>query len=186
MSDDIKDTSFGDLRSHGVFLFSSDVDEDSCAEAIEFILEANLQEDVDYDHLTLIVNSGGGSVTDGFALIDVMQGSRLPVWTVGLGMIGSMALLIFMSGEKGHRILTPNSLILSHQWWSVNFGKEHELISSRKHNDIISAMIMRHYKKHSKLKNDKEIRKILLPESDVWLNGEEAKKYGLCDEIRLI
>ena len=68
-------------------------------------------------------------MTDGFALIDIIHGSRLPIWTVGIGMLASMGLMIFMAGEKGHRVLTPNTLILSHQWSGVDSGKEHELVS---------------------------------------------------------
>jgi len=175
-----------DLRNNGIFLFPYGVDEESCADAIEFILEANLAVNPTYDHLTLIVNSHGGSVVDGFALLDVMAGSRLPVWTAGIGILASMGLLIFIGGERGHRILTPNTMIMSHQWWSLNFGKEHELIAARKCNDLISDMVMRHYKRYTKLKKEKDIRKYLLPESDVWLSAEEALRYGLCDKIKYL
>lgn len=179
-----KSSSPSDLRSNGIFLFAYDVDDESCADAIQFILEANLEENPNYDHLTLIINSHGGSVVDGFALLDVMAGSRLPVHTVGIGIIASMGLLLFMGGKKGHRILTPNTMILSHQWWSMNWGKEHELIAARRKNELISNMVLRHYKKFTKLK-EKEIKKLLLPESDVWLSADDALKYGLCDDIKL-
>lgn len=185
MSSDDKHKSSYDLRSNGIFLFASDVDEEVCADAIEFILECNLDDNPPYDHLTLIINSHGGSVVDGFALLDVMAGSRLPVWTVGVGMLASMGLMLFMGGQKGNRTLTPNTMILSHQWSSVNWGKEHELIASKKKNDLVSQMIMRHYRKCTKLK-DKDIRKLLLPESDVWLSASEAKEYGICDVVKLI
>jgi ATP-dependent Clp protease protease subunit len=179
MADDKKSSS-SDLRSNGIFLFTYDVDEDSSADAIEFILEANLEENPSYDHLSLIINSRGGGVFEGFALLDVIAGSRIPVQTIGIGIIASMGLLIFMSGK--HRVLTPNTMIMSHQWWGVNWGKEHELIAARKKNELISNMIIEHYRKHTKMK-EKEIRKFLLPESDIWLTAAEAKKFGICDEI---
>ncbi len=183
--DKIESSGRSDLRSNGIFLFTYDVDEDSCAEAIEFILEANLEEKPTYDHLTLIINSRGGSVVDGFALLDIMAGSRIPVWTCGIGILASMGLLLFMAGTRGHRILTPNTMIMSHQWWAMNWGKEHELIAARKKNDLIADMVMRHYKRYTKLK-EKEIRQILLPPSDVWLSAEEAKEHGLCDEVKYL
>src|SRR5574344_1834410 len=62
----------------------------------------------EYDHLTLIINSPGGDLNSAFAIIDCMKGSALPVHTIGLGLIASCGILTFMSGEKGHRILTPN------------------------------------------------------------------------------
>lgn len=175
-----------DLRSNGIFLFAYDVDEESTADAIEFILEANLEPHPDYDHLTLIINSHGGSVVDGFALLDVMSGSKIPVWTVGIGILASMGLIIFMGGVKGHRVLTPNTMILSHQWWSFAAGKEHELLASRKKNELITEKILRHYKRCSNFKKEKDIREILLPPHDVWLTAEEALKYGLCDEVKYI
>jgi ATP-dependent Clp protease protease subunit len=179
------DTKSGDLRDNGIYLFAEDVGEESFADAIEFILESNLQDDPKFDHLTLIVNSRGGSCFDGFALLDVMAGSRLPVYTVGIGIIASMGLLLFMGGRKGHRILTPNTMILSHQWSAFEWGKEHELIAGLKKNELLSGMIMKHYKKCTGL-NQKQIKEILLPPSDVWLSAEDALKYGICDEIKLI
>lgn len=186
LSDDKNGSSLNDLRSHGIFLFAYDVDEESTADAIEFILEANLDPSPQFDHLTLIINSHGGSVVDGFALLDVMSGSKIPVWTVGIGILASMGLVLFMGGEKGHRMLTPNTMILSHQWWSVNFGKEHELIASARKNELLTEKVLRHYKKCSNLKKEKDIRSVLLPPSDIWLTAEEALKYGLCDEIKYI
>jgi ATP-dependent Clp protease protease subunit len=182
--DKINHQSASDLRNNGICLFPFDVDEDTCAEAIQFILEANLNTSPMYDHLTLIINSHGGSLFAGFGLLDVMAGSRLPVNTVGIGIIASMGLLIFMNGK--HRVLTPNSLVMSHQWWGVSWGKEHELLASQKKNDLVSKMVINHYRKHSNLKTEKEVRKYLLPESDVWLTAEDCLKYGICDEIKLL
>ena len=132
-----------------------------------------------------MVSSWGGSVYAGFALTDIMEGSRLPVHTVGVGMIASAGLMIFMAGAKGHRILTPNTEILSHQYSNVEYGKEHELIASRRANDLTSERIMVHYMKHTGLK-EKDIRKNLLPPEDIWLSAKEAKKFGLCDKIKLV
>jgi len=178
-------TATGDLNDNGVFLFMEDVTEDSCRDAIEFILEANLEPNPNYDHLTLIINSHGGSCYDGFALLDVMAGSKLPVHTVGIGLIASMGLLLFMGGKKGHRILTPRTMIMSHQWFGVDFGKEHELLATLKKNELLSKMIMKHYQKCTGMK-EKEIREKLLPASDVWLTAEEAMSYGICDQIKLL
>jgi prepilin-type N-terminal cleavage/methylation domain-containing protein len=118
-----------------------------------------------------------------FALIDVMAGSRIPIHTVGLGMIASMGLLMFIAGKKGHRALTPNTLIMSHQWSSFFYGKEHELIAVQKEQKILSDMIMKHYLKYTGMP-EKDIRKYLLPAHDVWLTAKEAKKLGICDIIK--
>jgi ATP-dependent protease ClpP protease subunit len=122
-------------------------------------------------------------VNAGFSLIDVMTGSRAEIRMVGLGILASMGLLIFIAGRKGKRSLTPNTMVMSHQWSGLRWGKEHELLASQRGDDILTGMIFRHYKRHTGL-SDKEIRKYLLPPSDVWLSAKEAKKLGLCDEVK--
>lgn len=181
----MSDTPKERLNGNGIFHFHKSVNNESCSEAISFILDQNINSTDKLKHLTLMVSSWGGSVYAAFALTDVMEGSRIPVHTVGLGMIASAGLMIFMAGEKGQRILTPNTEILSHQYSNVEFGKEHELIASRRANDLTSERIIVHYMKHTGLK-EKDIRKHLLPPEDVWLSAKEAKKYGLCDKIKLV
>lgn len=169
------------LEEHGIKLINGEIDSETAKEVIEFILMKNIEKK--HDTITLVVNSEGGSVTNGFAIIDAMRGSVIPVHTTGIGELCSMGLLIFMSGKKGHRALTPNTLILSHQWFSGSVGKEHELLASQRHNSLVSKMVIEHYLKTTKLKTEEQIRKHLLPAHDVWLSAKEAKKYGICDKI---
>ena len=183
MADDNKDKD-KKLSDFGIFFLNGDIDDEICGEAIEFILEANLNQS--YERIRMIVNSHGGSCSSGFALIDTMEGSAIPVQTIGIGILASMGLDIFIAGEKGKRILTPNTMIMSHQYFTCAFGKEHELVAARKQHDILTKMVVKFYAKHTKLKTEKAIRQVLLPAHDVWLTAEEALQYGLCDEIKLI
>jgi ATP-dependent Clp protease, protease subunit len=170
-----------DLAEHGIFLLTGDVEDGKCEEAIRFILEANLNSR--HEYLTLVVNSPGGYVNAGFSLIDVMNGSKLEIRTVGLGILASMGLLIFIAGQKGKRALTPNTMVMSHQWSGLRWGKEHELVASQRGDDLLTGMITRHLRRHTGLK-EKEIRKYLLPPSDVWLSARDARRLGLCDEVK--
>jgi ATP-dependent Clp protease protease subunit len=169
------------LDEHGIHLLSEEIDDDNVDRAIRFILEANLN--AKHDHLTMIINSPGGYVSSGFALIDVMQGSKIPIHTIGLGQIASMGLNIFITGHKGHRKLTPNTLIMSHQWAGGHWGKEHELIAQQKQDEIVTRQIIKHYVKHTGL-NEKKVREVLLPAHDVFLTATDAKKYGICDIVQ--
>lgn len=171
------------LYERGVFYFSGEFSQQSVKEAITWILEANLQQNVPYENLTMIITSQGGDLFAAFALIDVMRGSKIPIHTIGLGIIASAGLLTFIAGEPGERMITPNTSILSHQWSWGSFGKEHELLASNKQFDLITKRIITHYRKCTKL-DDKIIREKLLPPQDVWLSGEEAKKYNLVDKIK--
>jgi ATP-dependent Clp protease protease subunit len=127
--------------------------------------------------------SPGGDLNACFALLDVMMGSKIPIRTIGMGMIASCGLLMFITGTKGKRILTPNTSILSHQYSWGSWGKEHELFARIKEFDLTSERLMKHYKKCTELK-EKEIREKLMPPHDVWLDAKEAKKLGLCDKVQ--
>lgn len=171
------------LADNGVYLFSTNFTPDSAKEVIKWILEANFNKERAYDHLTLIINSPGGDVSSAFAIIDMMRGSALPVHTVGLGMVGSCGLLTFIAGAKGHRTLTPNTSILSHQWSWGSWGKEHELLAQVKEFDLTTKRVMNHYKAATGL-DEETIRTKLLPAQDIWLSSEEALELNLCDTVK--
>jgi len=168
------------LRGHHVFM--EDVTQESMKPLINWIIAENFNKEKKKKELTLGICSPGGDLNACFALIDVMKGSKIPIRTIGMGMIASCGLLMFISGEKGRRILTPNTSILSHQYSWGSYGKEHELFSAVKEFDLTTDRMVTHYKKCTGL-SEKDIRTYLLPPHDVWLSAKEAKKLGLCDSI---
>ena len=169
------------MRGHHVFM--SDVTQESMKPLIDWIISENFNQKEKKRELTLGICSPGGDLNACFALVDVMKGSKIPIRTIGMGMIASCGLLMFISGEKGKRILTPNTSILSHQYSWGTYGKEHELFAQVKEYDLTTERIVNHYKKCTGL-SEKDIRKYLLPPHDVWLSAKEAKKLGLCDKIQ--
>ena len=172
------------LEDNNVCLFMSDFDDKTVRPVIEFILRKNLLPNKERpSHLTLIICSPGGGMSSAFALIDVMKGSSIPIHTVGLGQIASCGLLTFMSGTKGHRVVTPMTSIMSHQYSWGSFGKEHELLSRVKEFELTSQRMLELYKECTGL-DEKTIRKVLLPSQDIWLTAEEAVKYGIADEVK--
>tara|TARA_Y100000296_G_scaffold41991_1_gene48399 strand:+ start:4661 stop:5230 length:570 start_codon:yes stop_codon:yes gene_type:complete len=173
-----------DLYKAGVHLFMSDVDESSSKDAIEFILKQNIEKKK-RPYLKLMICSNGGDVPSAFALIDVMKASTIPIRTVGLGVIASCGLLMFIAGEPGHRVLTPNTSILSHQYSWGSWGKEHELFAQVKEFELSTERMIDHYKKCTGLNEDR-IREKLLPPEDVYLSAKEAKKLNLCDSVKTI
>jgi ATP-dependent Clp protease protease subunit len=160
-----------------------DVDADSMAPLIEWILAANMSWKKTHKELTLGICSPGGNLNECFALLDVIMGSKIPIRTVGMGMIASCGLLMFISGTKGKRTLTPNTSILSHQYSWGSFGKEHELFATVREYELTTERLINHYKKCTGL-DEKMIREKLLPPSDVWLSASEAKELGICDNIQ--
>ena len=172
------------MHKNGMYLFMSKVDSESIKPVIEWIIKENLRTADRKEYLTLIICSPGGATDSCFALIDTMKGSRIPIRTVGIGCIASSGLLMFITGEKGTRTLTPNTQILSHQYSWGSGGKEHELFGALKAFELSTKRMINHYKKCTGLK-EKQIRKYLLPETDAWLSAKEALKLGICDEVKV-
>ena len=170
------------IEDHHYLMFNKDFTPDSSADAIEFIIARNLMRKDRPKFIKMIINSPGGEVPSAFALIDTMKGSRIPVYTYGLGEIASCGLLTFIAGERGHRYITRNTAILSHQYSWGSYGKDHELMARVKEFNNTHERIVEHYKRCTGL-DEKDIKKYLLPAEDVWLTAKEAVKYGVADEI---
>ena len=173
----------GDLWMRGHHIFMGEVTQETMKPLIDWIIAENYNRARKHKELTLGICSPGGDLNACFALVDVMKGSKIPIRTIGMGMIASCGLLMFISGEKGKRILTPNTSILSHQYSWGTYGKEHELFAVVKEYDLTTERMVNHYRKCTGLTEEK-IRKYLLPPHDVWLSAKEAKKLGLCDSIK--
>lgn len=169
------------LEDEGIYILMGEICTETVSEVISFILKANLQPKK-LSNLTLFICSHGGDLCAAFALIDIMKGSNIPVHTVGIGDISSSGLLIFMSGQKNHRILTPNTSILSHQFSSYYEGKDHELVSRVKEFKLTTERMVNLYKSCTGLK-EADIKKYLLPEADVYLSAKDALRLGICDKV---
>jgi ATP-dependent Clp protease protease subunit len=170
------------LVDHGIYVLMDDITNESVRPVIEWILHENHVRKKKYKELLLMICSNGGSMEDGFALIDVMRSSKIPIKTVGLGSVASCGLMIFLAGTKGRRVLTPNTSILSHQFAWGSQGKVHELFATVKEFQLTEARMIEHYKKSTGLDDD-TIRKVLLPPQDVYLSADEAFQYNICDLV---
>ena len=170
------------LNTLGAHLLFGEVNTASVYQAVNFIIKSNFVFDHD-TQLTMIVNSPGGSVSDGFALIDVMETSRLDITTVGIGQVASMGVLIVSAGTKGKRVITKNTEIMAHQFSTMVYGKYHELVASQKYHEQLEKMFIKHFMKHTTM-TEKQVKDIMFSPTDRWLTPAEAKKYGICDEVR--
>ena len=174
------------LKENNIYLFMDDFNSESVAPVIELILEKNLLPAATRPkYLTLIINSPGGEMSAAFALIDIMNGSSIPIHTLGIGQISSCGILTFMSGARGHRLLTPNTSVLSHQWSWGTYGKSHELLAITREFELTDERMLALYKKCTGL-DEKTIKKVLLPAHDVWLTAQDAVKYGIADKIKKV
>lgn len=169
------------LRENGILMLTKEFNQDNIMPLVTQIMEWNMASDK-MDHIKLYINSPGGSVHSAFHLIDIMKQSNIPVHTIAMGLAASCGVLTLMAGQKGHRYITQNTSVMSHQYAWGSKGKEHELYGMVKEFELSSERMIEHYKKCTR-KSEKYIRKYLLPETDQWLSTEEVIKHGIADKV---
>ncbi len=136
-------------------------------------------EDPDKD-IHLYLNSPGGLVTAGLAIYDTMQYIKPKISTLCMGQAASMAAVLLAAGEPGKRFALPHSRILIHQLMGGVQGQATDIAIHSKEilrmKDEINQILARHTKQPiEKVEKDSE--------RDFFMNGEQAKEYGLIDEV---
>jgi ATP-dependent Clp protease protease subunit len=130
--------------------------------------------------IKLYINSPGGSVTAAMAIYDTMNHIKPDVSTVCVGIAASAAAVLLSSGAKGKRYCLPNSEVMIHQVMGGAEGQATDIAIAAKH-------ILRTKENLNKIlsKNTgKSIKEVETDaERDYWMTAEEAKKYGVIDEI---
>lgn len=170
-----------DLNDQGILFLNGEITDESARSICQDIIALNLKGKV--PRIQLLVQSQGGSCTAGFAIIDLMEWSRIPVYTTGLGMLASMGLLVFMAGHRGHRTLLPRSFLLSHRFSTVFAGNHSQLLAARKMQDLVHERIVAHYLAYSNVRDRARLEETLLRDVDTWLTPDEAVEYGLADVV---
>ena len=130
--------------------------------------------------IQLYINTPGGSVTAGLAIYDTMQYVKCPVATICFGLAGSMGAVLLAAGEKGKRFALPNSEVLLHQVAGGAQGQASEI-------EITAKQII---KIKNKLNNilaeatGKPLEQIETDtDRDFYLTAQEAKEYGIIDQV---
>jgi len=130
--------------------------------------------------ISLYVNSPGGSVTAGLAILDTMNHVKPDVSTVVVGMAASAAAVILAAGTKGKRYALPNSEVMIHQPWGGAQGQATDIEITARH--IIATRdrlnkILAKTTGQPLAKIEKDV------ERDYFMMAEDAKKYGLVDQV---
>lgn len=130
--------------------------------------------------IKLYINSPGGSIYDGMAIYDTMQYITPDVQTIGIGLQASMGAFLLSSGAKGKRFVLPHSRIMIHQPSHSTKGKvtdmEIDLKETLAVKEMLAEMLAKNTgQKLSRVKSDME--------RDYWMTPEDAKSYGLIDEV---
>ena len=153
--------------------------EDGMANAIVaqllFLQAADPQKEI-----SMYINSPGGSVTAGLAILDTMKMIKCPVATFCIGQAASMGAILLAAGEKGRRHALPNSRIMIHQPWGGAQGKASDIeITAReilRLKDILNGILAESSgKKLEDVAHDTD--------RDYFMSAEDAKNWGIVDKV---
>ncbi len=169
---------FSRLLKDRIIMLSDEVNDVTASLVVAqmLFLEAD---DPDKD-IQLYINSPGGSITSGMAIYDTMQHVKPDVSTICVGMAASMGAFLLASGAKGKRFALPNSTVMIHQ---PSGGARGQATDIRIH----AEWILKTKDKLNKMlaeKTGQPLEKIQLDvERDYFMDADEAKAYGLVDQI---
>jgi ATP-dependent Clp protease protease subunit len=140
-----------------------------------FLEHADPKKDV-----VLYINSPGGSVTAGLAILDTMNHIKPDVQTVCVGLAASMGAILLAGGQKGKRFCLPNSEVMIHQPMGGIEGQASDIAITAKNilrtrDNLYRILAEATGKKASQIETDAD--------RDNWMTSDEAKKYGLIDEV---
>lgn len=168
------------LLKDRIIMLSDQVDDASASLIVAQLLFLE-SEDPDKD-IYFYINSPGGSISSGLAIYDTMQYIKPDIVTICIGMAASMGSFLLTAGTKGKRYALPNSEILIHQP-SVAGGFQGQATDIQ----IQANRLMKTKEKLIRIYNEKTgqpIEKLRADmERDYFMSAEEAKEYGLIDEI---
>jgi ATP-dependent Clp protease protease subunit len=165
------------LRERIIFL-GGGIDDDTANLVIAQLLFLEA-EDPKKD-VSLYVNSPGGSVTAGLAILDAMNHIKPDVSTVCVGMAASAAAVILAAGAKGKRYALPNAEVMIHQPWGGAQGQATDIEITAKHILATRDRLNRILSKSTGQSLEKIEKDV---ERDYFMTSDEAKKYGLVDQV---
>ena len=166
------------LLKDRIIMLSGEVNDQMANSVIAQLLFLDAQ-DSEKD-IYLYINSPGGVITSGLAMLDTMNFIKSDVQTIAIGMAASMASVLLAGGTKGKRFALPNSTILIHQPSGGAQGQQTEI-------EIAAEEILKTRKKMNQILADatgqtvEQIKKDT--ERDHYMSAQEAKDYGLLDDI---
>ena len=171
---------FSRLLKDRIIFLSEDVNPTTASLVIAQMLFLE-SEDPDKE-ISFYINSPGGSITDGMAIVDTMNYIKCPVSTICIGLAASMGSVLLTCGAKGRRFATPNSEILIHQPL-ISGGLAGQTTEIKIHADHM----VKTREKLNKLLSEKTGQSLEQIEKDTerdhYMTAQEALEYGLIDEI---
>ena len=164
------------LKERIVFL-SGEINDDVANTVVSELLYLD---SVNHNDISLYINSPGGSITSGMAIMDTMNYIKSDVSTICIGMAASMAAFLLSCGKRGKRYILPNAEVMIHQPLGGVSGQATEI-------KIAAERILKLKDKLNKIlseNTDQDLKKIELDtDRDYFMDSKESLDYGIIDKI---
>lgn len=152
-------------------------EDDSCNRIIAQLLYLD---SLNNNPIRIYINSPGGSVIDGLAIIDTINFIKSPVYTICVGLAASMGAVLLSCGEKGHRIVLPHSRVMIHQVSGFTGGSLVDMKidleqTKRCEQDIYNILANNLDKPYDEI--------VILCDRNNWFIGQEAVDLGIADKV---
>lgn len=166
------------LLKENIIFLCGPIDDDTANIVIAQLLF--LQSEDPKKDIKLYINSPGGNVTDGLAIIDTMNHVKNDVSTVCVGMAASMGAVILSAGAKGKRFILENAEVMIHQPMGGSQGQASDIEINAKHILNTKERLNKMLAKNTGQTLDRITKDA---DRDYFMSAEEAKKYGIIDKI---
>jgi ATP-dependent Clp protease protease subunit len=169
---------FSKLMGDRVLMITEPIDDHMMGVIVSQLLYLEAEDSGEPIHM--YISSPGGSVMAGLAILDTMQLISAPVHTYAMGMVASMAAVLFACGEKGHRYIMPNAEVMIHQPLGGTSGQASDIEIQAKH---ILNLKRRLYIILSKA-TGKQVKTIEKEsDRDNYFEADQAIRFGLADKV---
>ena len=160
-----------------IIYMGEEFDNDSCNRIIAQLLYLD---SLNHNPIRIYINSPGGSVIDGLAIIDTINFIKSPVYTICVGLAASMGAVLLSCGEKGHRTVLPHSRVMIHQVSGFTGGSLVDMKidleqTKRCEQDIYNILANNLDKPYDEI--------VTLCDRNNWFIGQEAVDLGIADKV---
>lgn len=165
------------LLEDRIIYLGEEIDTDICSNLITQLLYLD---SLNNDPIKLYINSPGGSVIDGLAIIDTINCIKSPVYTICTGLAASMSAVLLSCGEQGHRLVLPHSRVMIHQVSSFMQGTYADMEIEFKQVERCKQDVYKILSKNLN-KSYEEIEQLC--DRNNWFIGQEAVDLGIADRV---
>jgi len=173
-----------ELRKKGIYYITGTIEEDSLLHIHQDLILKH-QDPKWKDDVQIIINSLGGDVGEGWALVDLINFVKMDVRTIGMGYCQSLGALLLSAGSPGKRIAAKNLAVMIHgMQTATDYGDKSQLVAQVKYVIQEHERDIRFWIEHSKYTTRRQVEKFFLNGHDNHFNADQSLKHGIVDFIQ--